>query len=103
MTEAQLCKVEDTNEALDRPDRIVRPNIILDPCRKQTGLIPALAGLECMIRHEQNRTSTRENAEFLPSLVRAVLVILLQKSARVIPGQPQRVGALRRPMTGSGL
>ena len=69
MTEAQLCKVEDTNEALDRPDRIVRPNIILDPCRKQTGLIPALAGLECMIRHEQNRTSTLENAEFLPSLV----------------------------------
>jgi hypothetical protein len=31
-------------------------------------LFAALAGLECMIRHEQNRTSTLKKAEFLPSL-----------------------------------
>jgi hypothetical protein len=68
MTEAQLGKVERTNEALNRPDRIVRPNIILNPWRKQVRLIPALAGLECTIRHEQNRTSILEKAEFLPSL-----------------------------------
>jgi hypothetical protein len=68
MTEAQLGKVEGTNEALDRPDRIVRPNILLDPWRKQVRLIPALAGLECTIRHEPNRTSILEKAEFLPDL-----------------------------------
>jgi hypothetical protein len=32
-------------------------------------LLPALAGLEHLIRHEPNRTSIAENAEFLPSLV----------------------------------
>ena len=69
MTEAQLCKMEGANVALDRPDRIARPDIVLNPCWKQAGLIPALAGLERAIRHEQNRTSTQENAEFLPSLI----------------------------------
>jgi hypothetical protein len=68
MTETQLGKVESANETLDRADRIVRPDIILIPGRKQTGLVPAVAGLECAIRHKQNRTSTSENAEFLPSL-----------------------------------
>src|SRR6185437_2847655 len=68
MMEAQLCKIESTNEALDRPNRIPQPNIVLNPWRKQGRLIPALAGLECTIRHRQNHTSTLENAEFLPSL-----------------------------------
>ncbi|MGY3605124.1 MULTISPECIES: hypothetical protein, partial [unclassified Bradyrhizobium] len=36
---------------------------------KQAGLIPALAGFECAIRHQPNRTSTPGKAEFLPSLV----------------------------------
>jgi hypothetical protein len=31
--------------------------------------VPTLAGLKCAIRHTQNRTSTLENDEFLPSLV----------------------------------
>ncbi|MGY3607248.1 MULTISPECIES: hypothetical protein, partial [unclassified Bradyrhizobium] len=35
---------------------------------KQAGLIPALAGFECAIRHQPNRTSTPGKAEFLPSL-----------------------------------
>jgi hypothetical protein len=30
--------------------------------------MPALAALECAIRHEQNRTPTPQKAEFLPSL-----------------------------------
>ena len=68
MTETQLGKVEGANEALDREDWIVWPNVVLDPGRKQAGLIPALAGLEGAIRHKQNRTSTPKNAEFLPSL-----------------------------------
>lgn len=41
----------------------------LDPSRKQTGLVTALANLKRAIRHKPNRTSTLENAEFLPSLV----------------------------------
>jgi hypothetical protein len=41
MTEAQLCKVENANEALDCPDRIVRSDIVLNPGRKETGLVPA--------------------------------------------------------------
>src|SRR5260370_37072131 len=62
MAEAELCKVESANKALDRSDRIVRPDIVLNPGRKQTGLLPALAGLECAIRPKPNRTSTPENA-----------------------------------------
>ena len=69
MAEAKLGKVERTNEALDRPNRVVRSDIVLNPRRKETGLLSALAGLECTIRHEPNRTSTPENNEFLPSLV----------------------------------
>src|SRR6476620_8028340 len=68
VTEAELCNVEGTNEALDRPDRIVRPNIVLNPWRKETGLLAALADLECAIRHEPNRTPTPQKAEFLPGL-----------------------------------
>ncbi|HEV2156445.1 MAG TPA: hypothetical protein VGR99_18935, partial [Bradyrhizobium sp.] len=43
--------------------------IVLNPRWKQTELLSALAGLECAIRHEQNRTSTPRNAEFLLGLV----------------------------------
>ncbi|HEV2155613.1 hypothetical protein, partial [Bradyrhizobium sp.] len=46
----------------------VRPDIVLNPRWKQTELLSALAGLECAIRHEQNRTSTPRNAEFLLGL-----------------------------------
>ncbi|HLX16015.1 MAG TPA: hypothetical protein VKS24_12515, partial [Bradyrhizobium sp.] len=35
---------------------------------QQTGLLTAIAALECMIRHRPNRTPTLKNAEFLPSL-----------------------------------
>src|ERR1700712_140806 len=69
MAEAQLGKVEGANKALNGPDRIVRSDIVRNPSRKKTGLLPALAGLEWAIRHEPNRTSTSKNDEFLPSLV----------------------------------
>src|SRR5260370_19474121 len=69
LAEAELCKIKRANKALNRPNRIVRSDIVLNACRKQARLVPALAGLECMIRHKPNRTSTPENAEFLPSLV----------------------------------
>ena len=75
MTEAQLSNIDGTNEALDRSDRIVRGNIVLNPGRKQARLMPALAGLECPIRHDQNRTSTPQKAEFLPSLVGQIRTI----------------------------
>src|SRR6266702_2893871 len=64
MTELELRQVEATNEAFDRAHRIVPPNIVLNPSRKQTGLFSALAGLERMIRHEPNRTSTPENSRY---------------------------------------
>src|SRR5256714_9983958 len=70
MTETEPGEVECANEALDRSHRIVRRDIILDPRWKETGLLTALAGLECAIRHKPNRTSILENAEFLPSLYR---------------------------------
>src|SRR5260370_16139187 len=69
LAEAELGKIKRANKALNRPNRIVRSDIVLNACRKQARLVPALAGLECMIRHKPNRTSTPENAEFLPSLV----------------------------------
>src|SRR6266480_6288822 len=71
MAEAQLCKVESAHKAIDRADRIVRPDIVLNPWRKETALFPALAGLECMIRHKPNRTSTPENADILAQSRRA--------------------------------
>jgi hypothetical protein len=69
MAEAQLGKVEGANKALNGPDWIVCSDIVLNPSRKKTGLLPALAGLEWAIRHEPNRTSTSKIDEFLPSLV----------------------------------
>src|SRR5579863_8921683 len=67
MAEAELCKVKRTNKALDRPDKIIRPDIVLNPRRKKTGLLPALTGLECTIRHTTNLTSISKSG-FLPSL-----------------------------------
>ncbi|WMT79352.1 hypothetical protein [Bradyrhizobium sp. Ash2021] len=68
MPEAELPKVEGANKALDHSHRIVRSNIVLNPGRKETGLLSALAGLEWAIRHEPNGTSTPKKAEFLLSL-----------------------------------
>ena len=70
MAEAEFHQIECGHEAIDRPHRIVPPDIVLNPGRKEAGLIPALAGLECAIRHNQNRTSTPQNEQFLPSLYR---------------------------------
>jgi len=53
---------------IDCPNRIVRLHIVLNPRRKQAGLLPVLAGLECAIRHNPNRTLTHQKTEFLPSL-----------------------------------
>src|SRR6266480_1317891 len=70
MPETELGEVEGANEAVDRPNRIVRTDIVLDPRRKQTGLLAALAALERAIRHKPNRTCcSRKCPQFLPSLV----------------------------------
>src|SRR6267142_5723318 len=75
MPETELGEVESANEALDRADWIVRPDIVLNPRRKETGLIPAIADLECAIRHKPNRTCcSRKCPPFLPSLVRQISV-----------------------------
>src|SRR5207248_2023809 len=65
MAEAELCKVERANKALDCPHRILRSDIVLNPGRKKTGLLPAIASLERPIRHEPYRTSSPENARVL--------------------------------------
>ncbi|MGY3611772.1 MULTISPECIES: hypothetical protein, partial [unclassified Bradyrhizobium] len=46
------------------------------------GLIPALAGFECAIRHQPNRTSTPGKAEFLPSLVGQISDLTLRVSPK---------------------
>src|SRR6266702_6754660 len=70
MPETEFGEVEGANEAVDRPNRIVRTDIVLDPRRKQTGLLAALAALERAIRHKPNRTCcSRKCPQFLPSLV----------------------------------
>src|SRR5882724_3177694 len=70
MPETELGEVEGANEAVDRPNRIVQTDIVLDPGRKQTGLLAALAALERAIRHKPNRTCcSRKCPPFLPSLV----------------------------------
>src|SRR6266516_3624381 len=69
MPETEFGEVEGANEAVDRPNRIVRTDIVLDPRRKQTGLLAALAALERAIRHKPNRTCcSRKCPQFLPSL-----------------------------------
>src|SRR5882724_10431412 len=69
MPETELGEVEGANEAVDRPNRIVQTDIVLDPGRKQTGLLAALAALERAIRHKPNRTCcSRKCPPFLPSL-----------------------------------
>src|SRR3954469_22425345 len=65
VTEAKLDQIESVDVAVNRANRIVRPDIILNPRRKQALLIAALAALERTIRHDPNRTV---NTEFLPSL-----------------------------------
>src|ERR1700730_18049136 len=89
MPETKLGEVEGANEAVDRPNRIVRTDIVLDPGRKQTGLLAAFAALERAIRHGTNRTrSSRKCSPFLPSLVgqisRANSMSLMRSGAEIL-------------------
>src|SRR5207248_10666713 len=70
MLEPQLCKIERADEDVDRADRVVQPDIVLDPGRKQVGLLAAIAALERANRHKPNRTLKAPKCpSFLPSLV----------------------------------
>jgi len=73
------------SQANNGADRIVRPTIVLNPRREQTDLVSALAGLECAIRHEPNRTSIAAIAEFLPSLDRQIIYANPNKITLVQP------------------
>src|SRR6202171_2047509 len=74
MPETELGEVEGANEAVSDPNRIVQADIVLDPGRKQTGLLAALAALERAIRHKPNRTCCpRKCPPFLPSLVGQII------------------------------
>ncbi len=59
MTKPELLHIERGNVSLNRTHRIVRSDIIFNPWRQKTRLLPACAGLELAIRHNQNRTSMR--------------------------------------------
>src|SRR6266516_8090640 len=87
MPETELGEVEGANEAVDRPNRIVRTDIVLDPRRKQTGLLAALAALERAIRHKPNRTCcSRKCPQFLPSLdVSNIFASSLKASCQRLP------------------
>src|SRR5436305_13539135 len=98
MMETEPGEVECANEALDRSHRIVRPDIILDPRWKETGLLTALAGLECAIRHRPNRTSILENAEFLPSLYLQISPHLRKHVTKHFRREHPRVGVVTRAM-----
>src|SRR5947208_5247867 len=58
MPKPELRKIKSFHIALDRPHRIVRSDIVLNPRRQKTRLLPAHAGLQCAIRHKMNRTPT---------------------------------------------
>src|SRR5689334_9039868 len=79
MLEAQLCKVESADKALDRADWVIPPDIVLDPRRKQTGLIPALASLEFAIRHEPNRTSTLKTRHSCPASTGSLRMVRMRE------------------------
>src|SRR5438132_12993331 len=69
MLEPQLCKSARADEGVDRADRVVQPDIVLDPGRKQVGLLAAIAALERANRHKPNRTLKAPKCpSFLPSL-----------------------------------
>src|SRR5207249_4022082 len=68
MAEPELDQIERRNIALDRSHRVIGSNVVLNPSRQNTSLLPVYTGLECAIRHTPNRTSTRQNLLFLPSL-----------------------------------
>ncbi|HLZ03363.1 MAG TPA: hypothetical protein VKR55_14580, partial [Bradyrhizobium sp.] len=56
--------------------------IVFYPRRKQADLVPALAALECVIRHKPNRTSIAGNAEFLPSLDGQIILLLFIRNVK---------------------
>src|SRR5437764_8656600 len=87
MLEPQLCKIERADEDVDRADRVVQPDIVLDPGRKQVGLLAAIAALERANRHKPNRTLKAPKCpSFLPSL--DVLICRMSLALPKTPNQP---------------
>src|ERR1700751_242135 len=81
MTEPEFGKIERIHKAVDRSDRIVCSDIVLDPRRKKTALLAALAALEHSIRHVPNRTrKSPKCSEFLLSLVGQKSAVVLAKA-----------------------
>src|SRR5207237_8227971 len=68
MAEPELDQIERRNIALDRSHRVIGSNVVLNPSRQNTSLLPVYTGLECAIRQTPILTSTRQNLLFLPSL-----------------------------------
>src|SRR6266481_6117331 len=62
MPEPKLLKIESADIGLDRPNRIISRDIILNARRQKAQLLPARAGLIRAIRHDENRTSIQIQA-----------------------------------------
>jgi len=87
----KILKIERRDIGIDRANRIVTRHIVLNPRRQKARLLPAQAGLECVIRHKTNPTSVRKiRYEFLPSLTCEIRErrCCLPRPARVAPWVP---------------
>src|SRR6202023_2831260 len=62
--------IEAHHISLDRTHRIIPPDIVLKPRRKEAHLLAAHAAFVCAIRHASNRTlgDSFTSPKFLPSL-----------------------------------
>ena len=63
MPEPELFKIECADIGLNRPNRVISRNIILDASRQKAQLLPARARPIEAIRHKQNRTASRSGSE----------------------------------------
>jgi hypothetical protein len=66
---AQTPQIERRNIGVNRPHRVVRRHVILDPRRQQAQLVAARAGFERSLRHaERIGAFDPKHEKFLPSL-----------------------------------
>src|SRR5207253_10952790 len=88
MPEPELFKIEGADIGLDRPNRVISRNIILDARWQKPQLLPAGTALIGAIRHKQNRTASGFGCEkFSPSL--CALPTLAISALAAVPAAPR--------------
>src|ERR1700734_3252936 len=58
MSKPEFLEVERINISIDRPHRVIRPDVIVKARRKKAGLVPVHPSLERSIRHPQSLRRT---------------------------------------------